>query len=228
MGRDRHVRLWPIGVLLAGCLEPPSSEVIPEDAGTATPDGNTITSFSGDSIHDTYLRLDAPTLNYGLRQHLCVDQGGGEDRTPLIRVDLAEIPTGASLARATLHVWTRDNGSVETHSVYEVLEPWDEGDTDGGLGAASWNERLPGQPWTAPGAGAGSRAEAASGSFIPEAEFTEYVVELDVDLVSRWIDAPLQNHGVAILGSGTDGVCFPSSERPDLVEGPRMTLTWAP
>lgn len=236
------MRWWLSVFLVVACADIQSSEGVdaggPDgDAGgasdaavpdAAASDQEVVTTFDENQIVDTYLHIDNPTLNYGGRHRMCADTAG-TDRTSLIRVDVSQIPPGAEVSLATLALWTgtaTNDFSPEPYLVYEILEGWNEGTQDGAAGEASWNDRKPALSWSTPGAGVDSRADTAAGTFTPMEIDSEYVIDLDADLVRRWIDSAVDNFGIVVVASGADGACFATTENGDPARRPRLAITW--
>jgi hypothetical protein len=205
----------------------PSPDAAPP-ADAAPPGTQSTTVFSYDDIEDTFLRLSDPTFNYGGRERMCTDTTT-DDRRMLLRIDVSALPAGAEVVAADLHLWTgtlASDPSVQTCSIYQMLESWDEGDEDTAVGTASWNERKSDTAWTVEGAGVGSRADQVMGSFVPAAFDTEYVIPVEPALIQDWIDDPAGNFGVAIISAGSDGGCFETTEYSVEAKRPSLSVTW--
>jgi hypothetical protein len=186
------------------------------------------TVFAVPDVVDTFLRLSDPTLNYGGSARMCSDTTT-DDRRILLRFDVSSLPVGAEIASATVRLWTgtlTNDLSPQTYSAYQVLEAWDEGAEIATAGSASWNERQPGVAWTVAGAGSGSRGDVVMGSFVPAANDTEYDLELDPELVAGWTDDRFSNFGIVIVGAGSDGACFATTESPDPGKHPILSVNW--
>lgn len=107
-----------------------------------------------------------------------------------------------------------------TIQVFELLESWQEGSgsSTGEVGYANWTLRDYGLSWSGAGASVPSRGTTAIGEFKPTATNTDYVVELPIDIVQRWVNQPdANNYGVALAlkstaSDPTDGVSFGASD----------------
>ncbi|HUS67568.1 MAG TPA: DNRLRE domain-containing protein [Kofleriaceae bacterium] len=248
-------RIAVIVCLLAGCAdiqpnepdEPDesSSDAAPDidedlDAGqTAAPDadpldpdagpGDELTRiFGAADFQDTYVRLNNPTFNYGGVNRMCADTTT-DDRRMLIRVDVSSLAAGVEVTGAELHIWTgtaANDLSTQIYSAYPMLESWTEGNLSAAAGTASWNQRSSNTAWTTAGAGTGSRAASAVGSFIPAAIDTEYTIDLEVDMVQGWVDDAATNHGITIVSAGEDGGCFDTSEFATASKRPSLVVTY--
>lgn len=206
----------------AATSQPDSSPIEEADAG---PNDEQTRIFDAADFQDTYVRLNNPTFNYGGHTRMCADTTA-DDRRLLIKVNVSSLAAGVEVTGAELHLWTgtsTNDLSTQIYSAYPMLESWTEGALNAAAGTASWNQRSTNTAWTTAGAGTGSRAASAVGSFIPAAIDTEYTIDLDVDMVQGWVDDAGTNHGITIVSAGEDGGCFDTSEfttaskRPSLV-----------
>jgi hypothetical protein len=224
----------PAGGTAADAAPPRGDDALPDGApgpdAVPEPDaapGVQSTVLSADDIVDTYLRMTAPSFNYGASDRMCVD--ATDDRKVLLRVDVSTIPGGAEVVGASLHLWTglaASDGSVATYSAHAMLESWDEGDASAAPSTASYDERAAGTAWTAAGAGIGSRAGSAIGSFVPAAVDTEYRIDLDPAAVQGWIEDEGSNFGVAIVTASGDGACFDATEFAVPGKRPSLVVQW--
>ena len=197
------------------------------DPDAAPPEEQTRT-FGAENFTDTYIRANNPTFNYGASPRVCAD-APTDDRRILMRVDVSSLAAGVAVTGAELHIWVGtavNDYSTELYTVYPMLEEWKEGVQDAAAGNASWDVRLPATPWSATGAGVGSRGASAVGSFVPAGIDTEYAIELDADMVQGWVDDPASNFGIVILSAGTDGGCFDSSEFATASKRPSLVVTY--
>ena len=197
-------------------------------APDAAPDTRS-TVISADDIVDTYLRMTAPSFNYGASDRMCVD--ATDDRKVLLRIDVSTIPAGAQVVAASLHLWTglaASDGSADTFSAYPMLESWDEGNANAAPATASYSERAAGTAWTAAGAGIGSRAGDAMGSFVPVAVDSELRIDLDPAVIQSWIEDEESNLGIAIVTASDDGACFDSTEFATAGKHPSLVVHWIP
>jgi hypothetical protein len=202
------------------------------EAGTAAGSGATA---------DTHLSLFHSTMNYGGDAEIFVCRfcngsvPSGDTVHGLLRFDLTAIPAGAMVSVATLLLDTTwPDGSVASGDVgvFEVFEPWTEGSggSGGAFGQANWTMRDSLASWTDAGAGpSGSRASLPIDTFSPT-ESPPFTYELDVtQLVQRWVDSPLSNHGIALeLLSGDSDTEFRSSESPIEEGRPGLRVTYGP
>jgi hypothetical protein len=205
--------------------------------GTPAPVTVTLGERSGADITgvtaDTYTDLPAPTFNYGARGYAWSD-GDIEATVFLLRFDVSALPTGATVQQVQLRLVTHSvstASSINALGLYPMLEAWEEGTQNAAAGVANYNDRAANTPWTAPGAGPGSHdAMQLAGTVMPPiAVDTEYVVVLSASLVQGWVDAPANNHGLALLIdiAESDGSAWVTSEG---VEGkqPLLEITYQP
>lgn len=240
-----------VGLLLTWCLvgcgaeiggDDPSADARPradgsaetDDAGSSLPDAARpepqTTVFAVPDVIDTYLRLKDPTFNYGVAASMCADTTT-DDRRMLLRIDVSSVPAAAEIVAANLHLWTgtsTNDLSTQTYSIYRMLESWNEGGQNAAAGAASWNERKSGTPWTVAGAGNGSRDDVVMGTFVPTAIDTEYIISLEPELIAGWLADGESNFGIVIVAAGSDGACFDTTEYPTAGKHPTLSVTWLP
>ncbi len=61
---------------------------------------------------------------------------------------------------------------------------------------------------------------------MPTAIDTEFDVELDPALVAGWVEDPASNFGFTIVGAGSDGACFATTEAPEVGSHPILSVSW--
>lgn len=76
------------------------------------------------AVADTYTRSDVPTGNYGTSVRFSA-QGGSIPRQGYLRFDVA-VPDGATVAKATLRLWTLAAGTATGVSFHGVSTSWSE------------------------------------------------------------------------------------------------------
>jgi Domain of unknown function (DUF4347)/Bacterial cadherin-like domain/Bacterial Ig domain len=161
---------------------------------------------------DTYIMLKVPndTKNFGTSTTLIADRESADLQRVLVQFDLSAIPANATINSATLKMQATQIGGALNIGVYEIQESWSEGLKDGGVDAASWNERQTATPWTS-----------AGGTFDPTplASINTNAVgqhSWDVtSLVQAWVDGSKVNNGVMIGspdGGGNRTVTYDSRE----------------
>jgi predicted esterase len=152
-------------------------------------------------VSDTYINEGAPDSNFNDPSHwgeLQVRSGGPMKRA-LLRFDLGgQIPDGARVVTATLHLWTtsyRSADRVMTLELYRLLQPWD-------ASQATWKQRLTGIEWATWGAsGGGDREANPSASIAIDSVSAEYALDV-TGVVSDWAGAAGTNQGFLLVGAG--------------------------
>jgi hypothetical protein len=175
------------------------------------------------AARDTQLYSPDPTFNYGNFAEVVCAASPTLDSPVLFGFDLGSLPPGAIVESAILRLTTANNALTAGQvAVFALLEQWAEGSQNGAPGAASYNERLPGVPWSAAGAMPPSRAGVAAASFAATSTMTAFEVPLPVALVQGWVDTPAANFGVILTcPSGQDAAFYArgstASRQPRLV-----------
>ncbi len=175
---------------------------------------------------DTYLSASQPGANFGALD--LVRTADSPAATILLRFDLGDVPAGAVPQAVTLALSTSDAAQDASRvRIYRVFEDWTEGGESGAPGVASWDLRAPGQAWTSPGCGVGSRDAAARAEVAIDAPATRYQVELPTSVVEGWIADPASNLGLALIATSGSGVELVSSDGDDPGERPGLAIEWA-
>jgi len=171
-----------------------------------TPPGSMVVVVGMDraQLRDTEVWKVNPTTSYGDQDHFSVDDG----ETGLLAFDLAGVPAGIAIARATLRIVTTDQASTDGGTVllYRVLERWDEA-------AATWMMRTTTDAWTSSGATPPAREPAPLAELRPNQKLTPFEVALPVDVIEGWRAAPATNFGLAFVrGTSTQHVHIATRE----------------
>ena len=190
-------------------------------------EGDASVFTAGEAGADTFLASSDRSLNFG---GLGVLRTAADPAaTILLRFDLGEAPPGAVVLAATLTVWTSDGAQDPSGvRIYRVFEDWLEGGESGAPGAASWDDRMPDEPWSGPGCGVGSRDAAARAEVAIDAPATRYQVELPASVVQGWVDQPGSNFGLALVARSGSGIELVSSQAGDTARRPSLAVEWAP
>ncbi len=169
-----------------------------------------------DGTDDAQLSEQSPDSNAGSAVTLKVDNddpdGSNQHSVALMRWDVTNIPSGATVSAASLTVNLTVPSSHE-YEVYAILRPWVEGE-------ANWNELADGQAWESPGAdGPLDRGDTLIGKIenVAAGSRTIQLTEAGRDLVQSWIDGSAENNGVAIVPSGEATPGGPSEVLEDLI-----------
>lgn len=165
--------------------------------------------------------------NFGGASNLIVNGNAGGRRL-LLRFDTSSIPTSATVFSATIELTTLGDATGDQVACYSIQEVWDEGNSNGGPGAASWTERQPGVAWFAIGVNVPSVGGSIVASLYPAMASTRYASALSLGITQIWIGDPFENLGLMCQGFGNDGVQFASSEATDPGTHPALTIVYLP
>jgi hypothetical protein len=180
------------------------------------------TGYTG--AHDTSLKQDHPSDNYGNATTLEVDGGTRDaDKAILIKWDISSIPPGKTVTAATL-TFRVANTSSDTYQLYEMKRNWVDSE-------ATWKIYATGNNWQSAGAdGASDRGTAILGVAGPAASGALHTITLNaagLALVQSWINNPGSNFGLMIANTdNTDGLDFSSSEASTTADRPMLTITY--
>src|SRR5262245_23809894 len=191
--------------------------------------GETPTATHNNVTSDTSLAAAKSGFNYGADPEV-IGGFGPAFEVALIRFDVAALATSRRLVSAKLVVWFTTSAAAASFDVYAVNECWDEGVQNGNPGAASWNERSAGVPWTAPGAGVGSRETVSLAKFAPTSTGVGTIVFNDAGIaaIQGWIATPAANCGLVFVSSSGGTWAFRSHDNTAFVdERPVLALTLA-
>jgi len=153
-------------------------------------------------IADTYVASGTPNKNYGTNSTLAVQNGV----TSYIQFNLAGMPSGATVSRATLILYVDAVTAGGTFDVYQVNGAW----TEGGL---TYNNR--------PALGS-----SATGNKPTTLTTANVFLVIDItSLVQSWLNGLNTNYGVAMVLSGTSGsFSFDSKESTTYSHLPQLIV----
>jgi hypothetical protein len=178
------------------------------------------------ATRDTQLYSPDPTFNFGDFAEIVCAASPTLDSPVLFGFDLSSIPAGASVVSASLRLTVANNdltaGQVD---VFLLREDWLEGNQAGAPGAASYNDRLVGVPWSTAGAKPPSRTDAAVATFTPIDTMTTYDVDLPGFVVQTWIALPAANFGVILTCPSGQDVAF-HARGSQASREPKLVVTW--
>lgn len=149
---------------------------------------------------------EANCQNYGADDTLWVGDNVSYRDRALLRFDLGDVPSGATVTSAKLRVHTdRDTEEAGTLRAHRVTASWREGSGESTCtgDGATWHETEDGVPWTAEG---GDYDPTVAGSVpIPAYEPpTWYEISLG-PLAQSWVNGSAPNHGLLLkLASEAD------------------------
>ena len=161
---------------------------------------------------DTYIMFQPPSdlKNFGTSTTLIADRESTDLQRVLVQFHLNAIPANATINSATLNMQAAQIDGALNIGVYEIQESWSEGVKDGGTGAASWDQRVPGTPWTS----AGSTFDPTAVASINANAAGQHSWDI-TSLVQAWVDGSKANNGVMIGspdGGGNRTVTYDSRE----------------
>jgi len=163
------------------CAEPPAAPPIVLQNG--------LSGYSG--CTDSYLRVNAPTTNYGTYERVVVTgYGSPEYQRTLIRFDLSSVPPGTPVASATLmlYTWNKQGGGTPPYGLYELTRDWNENEV-------TWNNATSGITWTTAG---GDYDPTVVDTFTPTVAIDVWHDWDVTTLVQQWLATPSSNLGVLI------------------------------
>jgi hypothetical protein len=193
---------------VCGGAEPGTDAPGAPDAAIDAPPGILVITIGTEKsqLRDTEIASYDPGVNFGGDDHFSIDT----PEVGLLWFDLAGVPAGLTVDKATLRLATRDDADEAggTVLVYRVLEAWTEAEV-------TWMARTAGALWTTPGAGTPSREATKLAELQPNKEFASFDVTLPPSLVEAWLADPAKNHGLALVrGTSNQHVHFGSRESP--------------
>ncbi|MDB5905880.1 MAG: repeat-containing protein, partial [Betaproteobacteria bacterium] len=147
---------------------------------------------------DTYLDQDTPTLNFGTATTLVVNPNNNHGDNALLQFDLSSLAAGSVINSAVLRMQATLVENDMNVDVHALTQAWSEGAVNGAAGAASWNERIAGTPWTT----AGGTYDATRAARFDADATGQHTWDLTA-LVQSWLDGTRANNGIVLIGSGT-------------------------
>jgi len=143
----------------------------------------------------------------------------GKQKNGLLRFDLTSLPTGASIASATLHLTTDTSSDDHIATVHRMLTNWDEAN-------ASWNSPGNGD-WQSGTFGSNDYDGTSYGTFVPVEKDVQLSVNV-TDLVNAWINGGVPNYGFLLLAEGSKNrdVKWYSRDEDKEYRRPLLTVEW--
>jgi len=126
-----------------------------------------------------------------------VHSGASGRERMLVRFDLSSIPSGASVAEASLclFAWYRKPTASVMTRAYAIRRHWDEGE-------ATWNKASSSVNWTVPGCGDPDHDYDPATETRATLGYTNQHYVWDVTrTVQQWVVDPLSNHGVLVTAT---------------------------
>ncbi len=140
-----------------------------------------------------------PAYNLGINQLLYSRVMPGDNSITYIDFDLSSY-SGLTAQVAELNIYLEDGGGNGNNlEVYGMTSPWVEGPHVDDIGISNWTEATSTTSWNTPG---GDFTSTQLGSIATPTNNNYLSTGLTIDTIQKWIDSPIQNHGIAVLSSG--------------------------
>ncbi|HXQ39537.1 MAG TPA: DNRLRE domain-containing protein, partial [Anaerolineales bacterium] len=161
---------------------------------------------------DSYIDGGSPSNNYGADNIFAVRPDNGADRRGLVKFDLSSIPVNANITSATLHLYSQDNKTGQTTSLYRVTSNWSES-------TVTW------QSWTQPG------GDFASGTsyftFLPDQNNCMLTMDI-ASLVRAWVNGTYPNYGLMLYSTGPNHtIKYSSKEDGTASHQPKLDIVYS-
>jgi len=201
--------------------------------GPAGPEGaNYLTAFFQDSLYPDTMYSDTDSVgissgepNVGDLDDYCwTGMYENSAERMLLYFDISGyFPVNATIKKAyiVLYCDELDGGLSPTLAIYRVTAGWD------GL-EATWNSRLTGQAWTAPGSDFVSTAVSNSVTLTETGKY--YTWELDASMVQKWLDGSLDNDGLvlkAVNESVEEDALIATNTNSNTAFRPRLVINYS-
>ncbi len=157
---------------------------------------------------DTFVSSTTPKVNYGSSIALVVGQGS----TSYVQFNLAGIPAGASISKATLRLYVDAVAKAGTFDVYQLNSGWTEN-------TLTYNTPPP---------PLGLSVTNGTGVSITTASWNQFLLIDITALAQGWVNGTIPNNGVALaLTSGSSGsFSFDSKESLLTGNGPELEIAF--
>ena len=172
---------------------------------------------------DSSIKQAAATTNFGAATALEVDgdDGGGVDKSAVVRWGLSGIPAGSVVQSASITIRITDTTN-NTYNVHGLRRAWTESQV-------TWQNAATGAPWATPGALAATDRGAVVGTVTGSVgSRTIPLNSAGVALVQSWVDGATNAGVVFAHATNTNGLDFASSENATLSTRPMLTITYQP
>jgi len=175
-----------------------------------------LNGYSG--TRDTWLNSDYPDSNNGT-----LDRGHLQYSTPdcqLHRFDLSSIPAGSTVNSATIYFYAATLTGTPSVSCYRVLTHWDEMQ-------ATWNSRLTGTAWGAPGmlSGTDYNATAIGSATISAVGWVSFSI---TSTVQGWVSNTYANEGVMYKLTSAGHATVDLREFSTAAQRPELVVNYTP
>jgi hypothetical protein len=172
-------------------------------------------------VADTFVSAWDPFGSFGNSFTARIRPG---EMSALLRFDLSQVPTSATLLQATLRVYTIQKGAHPLPvNIYRLIRYW-------APSQANWFRARNEVTWTGAGAtGAGSDYHPSGASELTFVDQNVFV-EADVRAIAQeWVNHPDRNYGLVLHGGGGVAVEYSiiTADNPVVELRPRLELRWA-
>ncbi len=178
-------------------------------------------SYAGTT--DASIKQASAATNFGNATSLEADgdDGGGVDKSGLVRWALSGIPAGSTVQSASITMRIIDP-TPNTYNVYKLLRSWTESQV-------TWQNAATGSPWATAGAmGTTDRGPIVGTITGGNGSTTITLNSAGIALVQSWVDGGT-NAGVIIAhATNSNGIDLASSEHATLSFRPKLTITYVP
>jgi len=154
---------------------------------------------------DTFAFSTTPNQNYGALPAIAVQQGA----TSYIKFNLATLPTGANVSKATLRLFVDAVVTNGRFDVYQINTSWSES-------TLTYNNAPP----------LGVSATGNNPISISSSSMDQFVVIDITPLVKDWVNGSVANDGIALALVGSNGFfSFDSKESPFTAHQPELEIS---
>jgi len=147
---------------------------------------------------DTYIDLYHPAANYGGSGTMKLNSGVNGRERLLVKFDISSIPSSATVAEATLHLftWYRNQSYSITAYAYKVKRHWNEHE-------ATWQMATSTDFWSVSGCGDPVYDYDATSVSTATLKYTNQYYSWDITQMAQdWVADPLSNEGVLLIAEG--------------------------
>ena len=153
---------------------------------------------------DTFVSSNSPKTNYGNSAILVVQPGA----TSYVRFNLATLPPGVAVSKATLRLYVDAVVKGGTFDVFQINSSWSEN-------ALTYNTPPP---------SLGVSATAGHPISVSSSSMNQFVLVDITPLVQGWVSGAIVNNGIALATSDTGTFSFDSKESLLTGNGPELEI----
>ena len=162
---------------------------------------------------DSYIDANKSNTVFGSENKIQVRPDKGADRRGLIRFDLSDIPSDATITGARLYLYEKSTKADQVTYLYRITQYWTEG-------AVTWF-----LPWSS--AGGDFDGSTAYALYIPDQRNCS--ISLDITtLVQLWVNNIYPNYGVLLYAEGPNHIIeYASKEEANNPDwAPKLDITY--